>query len=347
MTATDRPTALGAPVGEAVLRAEPADFRVDEQMSVEPTGAGEHLWVEIEKTGWNTGDVAAWLARAAGLPRRSVSFSGLKDRHAVTRQWFSLHLPGRPDPDLTEPPEGLRVLAARRHERKLNRGTHRANAFVLRLRQWCGDDAALAARVAVIRARGVPNYFGDQRFGRDGANLERARAWLTGSGEAPRTRSVRGLWLSAARSALFNRVLAERVHQDCWDRVLDGDVLQPAGSRGLFAAAEEPRAAARVAAGEVHPCAPLPGIAGMAPSGACAELEARVLAGDDTMIRGLAREGVAAARRATRLPVSDLALNRDQTDLYLSFSLPTGAYATTVLAELIRVYEFHKGGKRQ
>lgn len=344
MTALDPPAALGASVGSAVLRAYPEDFRVDERMGVEPAGVGEHLWVELRKTGWNTEDVAHWLARTAGLPRRAVSFSGLKDRQAVTRQWFSLHLPGRPDPELEDPPEGIELLECKRHSRKLNRGTHSANAFELKLRSWQGDDHALEQRLDTIRRRGVPNYFGAQRFGRNGDNAERARAWLEGTGEAPRKRALRGIWLSAIRSQLFNRVLAERVRRDCWDRVLDGDVLQPEGSRGLFHQADEPRAADRVKAGEVHPTAPLPGGGGMASSGACAALEARILAEEKTIIGALSDQGVEAARRATRLPVTGLECDVEPDGPRLRFELPAGAYATTVLAELIRVRKSNEGG---
>ena len=344
MTALDPPPALGAPVGSAVLREHPEDFRVSERMGVDLAGAGEHLWVELRKTGWNTEDVAHWLARSAGLPRRAVSFSGLKDRQAVTRQWFSLYLPGRPDPALEQPPEGIEILACRRHARKLNRGTHRANAFELKLRHWQGDERALEQRLDRIRHRGVPNYFGIQRFGRNGDNAERARAWLAGTGEAPRKRALRGIWLSAIRSELFNLVLAERVYRDCWDRVLEGDVLQPDGSRGLFHQADEPCAGERVAAGQVHPTAPLPGAGGMSSSSACAELEARILAPEKTIIRGLSDQGVEATRRATRLPVTGLAYDREQDGPRLCFELPAGAYATTVLAELIRVRLSNQGG---
>ncbi len=345
MTALDPLSALGPPVGSAVLRESPTDFRVTEQMGVELAGAGEHLWVELRKVGWNTQDVAQWLARAAGVRPRAVSFSGLKDRQAVTRQWFSLHLPGQPDPELDEPPDGIELLDCRRHERKLNRGTHSGNSFELKLRHWQGDEDALDQRLEKIRRRGVPNYFGAQRFGRDGDNAERARAWLEGTGEAPRKRAVRGIWLSAVRSELFNRVLAERVYHDCWDSVLNGDVLQPEGSRGLFHQEDEPCAAERVAAGKVHPTAPLPGGGGMASSGACAELEERILAADKTIIQGLSYQGVEAARRATRLPVTGLAWAREPGGPRLWFALPAGAYATMVLAELIRVRLSKQGGR--
>ncbi|MFP1679795.1 tRNA pseudouridine(13) synthase TruD [Alloalcanivorax sp. C16-2] len=327
------PRAHGEPVGEAVLRAEPADFQVDEIMVVEPEGEGEHLWLEIEKTDWNTEDVALWLARNAGLHRLSVGYSGLKDRRAVTRQWFSLHLPGKPDPEFQWPP-GLRSLRAARHRRKLNRGTHRGNTFRLRLRELAADQDALAARLERIAAEGVPNYFGEQRFGRDGANWTRGRAWLLG-GEAPRKRPLRNFWLSGVRSGLFNAVLAERVRRDVWHRLLDGDLLQPDGSRGLFSADDDHDAAARVAAGTVHPTAPLPGRMGMASSGACRQLEDTVLADHVALVEALADLGLDAERRATRLPVSALQWQCVGDTLELTFRLPTGAFATAVLAELL------------
>lgn len=333
----ERPPALGVPRTRAVIRREAADFRVDECMYVSLSGSGEHFWVCVRKEGLNTADVAGWLAERAGVPRRAVGYSGLKDRHAITGQWFSLHLPGRPDPVLGNPPAGIEVLEYGRHRRKLNRGTHGANEFRLVLRDLDGDRDELEHRLAVVRSRGVPNYFGAQRFGRDDSNWERGRAWLAGSGEAPRKRSLRGFWLSAVRARLFNEVLAERVRRDCWDRPLPGDILQPDGSRGLFVEEHEPEALKRVIAGEVHPTAPLPGREGMASSRACRELEEAALAPFTAEIRGLENEGVDAARRATRLPVSELEWYWREDRLQLSFRLPAGAFATSVLAELVQV----------
>jgi len=328
------PTAHGGPFGSARLRATCEDFRVTEIMNVVPEGEGEHLWLEIEKTDWNTEDVALWLAKQAGIHRLSVGYSGLKDRRAVTRQWFSLHLPGKPDPDFVWAP-GLVALRTGRHRRKLNRGTHRGNRFEIVLRALDADCDALERALHTLSERGVPNYFGEQRFGRGGGNWQRGQAWLLG-GEAPRKRALRGIWLSAVRSGLFNRVLAERVREGVWDRVLDGDILQPRDSRGLFEADQDARAGERVAAGEVHPTAPLPGKAGMASSAACRRLEAGALSGCDALIGALAGEGVAAARRATRLPVNGLQWTWSGGDtLTLRFDLPTGAFATTVLAELV------------
>lgn len=302
-------------------------------MTVTPDGEGEHLWLEIEKRNWNTEDVALWLAGQTGLHRLAVGYSGLKDRRAVTCQWFSLHLPGKPDPAFAAA-EGLVIRRAVRHRRKLNRGTHRGNRFAIVLRDVSGDRDAIEARLADIARSGVPNYFGAQRFGRDGANWSRGRAWLLG-GEAPRKRTLRNFWLSAVRSGLFNAVLAERVRRGVWHRPLDGDWLQPAGSRGLFRADDDAHAAQRAAAGEVHPTGPLPGAGGVASSGACRELEQRVLAPHRQLIEALGEQGLEAARRATRLRVEALQWRWDQHDLTLDFRLTAGAFATTVLAELV------------
>ena len=340
MTHQGLPCAHGGPVCQGVLKARPDDFYVAEQMHVTPEGQGEHLWLEIEKTGWNTEDVAMLLAKQARVHRLSVGYSGLKDKHAVTRQWFSLHLPGKDDPEF-DWPEGLTVLQAGRHRRKLNRGTHRANDFRLRVTAFQGDREALETQLHTIMAEGVPNYFGEQRFGRGAGNLVRGTEWLLG-GEAPRKNALRGMWLSAVRSNLFNQVLAERVRRDCWNRVLAGDILQPEGSRGLFMADDDCDAVERVASGEVHPTAPLPGLPGMASSGPCNKLEQQILAPHAPVIEGLRQIKVEEARRSTRLPVRDLQWvwhtdpEREGEDcLELAFTLPTGAFATTVMAELI------------
>lgn len=329
------PQAHGGPRGRALLRVEVADFRVTEIMTVAPDGEGEHLWLEIEKTDWNTEDVALWLAKQAGIHRLAVGYSGLKDRRAVTRQWFSLHLPGKPDPDF-EPAEGLLIHRTVRHRRKLNRGTHRGNCFTIVLREVRADVGALEALLANIGRDGVPNYFGEQRFGRQGANWSRGRAWLLG-GEAPRKRTLKNFWLSAVRAGLFNAVLAERVRTGYWNRALDGDLLQPDRSRGLFPSERDADAAGRVAAGDVHPTAPLPGREGMASSAACRELEDRILDPHRPLIEALAGQGLDAARRATRLAVEGLQWTWEEDRLILDFRLATGAFATSVLAELVAV----------
>jgi len=343
------PTAFGAVTAHGVIRQCPEDFRVDEVLGFAPGEGGEHLWLQVEKRGWNTTDVASWLAGCCGVPLRAVGYSGLKDRHAVTRQWFSVHLPGKDDPTLDAVPDGVTLLTQVRHRRKLNRGTHRSNRFSLRVKTLGGDLDGLQARLEQVAAHGVPNYFGVQRFGREAKNVSRGRDWLLGNGEAPRKQASKSMWLSALRSDLFNQVLAERVRTDCWSQLLDGDILQPEGSRGLFMADADDTAAARVAAGDVHPTAPLPGAGGMAPTGACAALEARVLAPHAELIAALAGQRVDGKRRATRLPVTDMdwQLDTAAAQLSLAFALPSGAFATSVLAELLAVEDGSRAARTQ
>lgn len=334
---SELPHAFGAPRARGVIRQSAEDFFVFEELSFEPGDGGEHVWLFVRKRGWNTTDLALWLARAAKVPLRSVGYSGLKDRHAVTEQWFSIHLPGKSDPEWPLPmPDGIEILKHCRHTRKLNRGTHRANFFSLRIRAL-EDSESLPARLQQIAERGVPNYFGEQRFGRDKGNWQRGCAWLKGEGEAPRKAQLKSFWLSAVRSGLFNAVLAERVRRDCWDAPLVGDVCQPDGSRGLFNERDDVACAERIAAGDVHPTAPMPGVGGVAAQAESAALEQQVLASFQAELVGLCEQGVEAARRATRLPVRDLRWSFSDAELLLEFRLPTGSFATSVLAELVEL----------
>lgn len=233
------PHAHGEPCGRALLKAVAEDFQVDEVLDIPLSGEGEHLWLWVEKRQLNTEEAARRIARAAGVPLRQVSYAGLKDRQALTRQWFSLHLPGRPDPDLKRAEdESLRVLRSVRHQRKLQRGAHSANGFTLRLTELDADHALLEARLRQLQAQGVPNYFGLQRFGHQGNNVQGARDFA-GRGELPEQRNLRSRLLSAGRSYLFNRVLAERVADGTWNQALVGDLLAFTDSRSFFAAGED------------------------------------------------------------------------------------------------------------
>ena len=185
------PRAHGEPCGQAVLKATAEDFQVDEVLDIELSGAGEHLWLWVEKRGLNTEDAARRLARAAGVPIRLISYAGLKDKQALTRQWFSLHLPGKHDPDLSAAQDDtLAILKLVRHSRKLQRGAHAANGFTLRLTQLKAYQAALDLRLQTIRAQGIPNYYGAQRFGFEGGNVAHARHFAE-RGELPDKRNVR------------------------------------------------------------------------------------------------------------------------------------------------------------
>lgn len=328
------PHAHGGPLLRGVLRAEPADFIVEEQLGFEPAGAGEHVFVQIEKTQANTDWVAQRLGAFAGVAAVGVGYAGLKDRHAVTRQWISLHLPGRADPDWAAfDVPGVRVLQAVRHDRKLKRGAHRGNRFRIRLRAVSGETGAVDARLAAIAAGGVPNYFGEQRFGRDGDNLVLARQLFAGQ-RLPR--HLRGYALSAARSLLFNRVLAARVDAGSWNQALPGEVWMLDGSHAIFGPLPFDEAlAARLAARDIHPTGPMWGRGALRSEDEVRAHEAAVAAAEPELSEGLAAAGLDQERRALRLGVADLSWTwEDEATLVLAFALESGAYATTVLREL-------------
>ena len=332
--------AFGGPVLSARIRAVPEDFRVEELPAFEPAGAGEHLLLTVEKRGLNTAFVARALAQWAGIHESGIGYAGLKDRHAVTRQRFSVHLPKKvaPDPAALQV-DGLRVLDAAWHGRKLQRGALAGNRFGLVLRDVAGAHAAIEARLGQIAARGVPNAFGGQRFGHGGGNVGKALALFARDGRGRRMgREQRSLLLSAARSALFNRVLAARVADGSWERGLDGEVWMLAGSRSVFGPEPWSEAlAARLAAFDIHPSGPLWGRGELRSQGACRDLELAALADDESLAlrEGLERNGLAQERRALRVRPGELAWDwPDASSLRLSFTLPPGSYATAVLQQL-------------
>lgn len=333
MSVEPLPFAHGGPPLRGVMRAQPEDFFVDEVLGFEPEGSGEHVFVHIEKTGANTDWVAKQLARYAGVAPMAVGWSGMKDRHAVTRQWFSVQLPGKADPDWSALAlDGVQVLDARRHDRKLKRGAHRSNRFQIRLRNISGDRDVAKARIETISVSGVPNYFGEQRFGRGGDNLDLARA-LFGGRRMPRDQ--RSFALSAARSHLFNRVLAARVAAASWNQPCEGDVFMLAGTHSVFG--PEPVDDAlreRMNGLDIHPTGAMWGRGNLRSSAAVAELEMSIALAENELADGLVRNGLDQQRRSLRLLATDLIATWDEDDLILNFSLESGAFATVVIREL-------------
>lgn len=328
------PQPFGPPVLGAVVRAVPEDFQVEELPAFEPSGAGEHLLLEIEKRGLTTAEAAGRLARWAGVAPMAVGYAGLKDRHALTRQRFSVHLPARVAPALEGlDGGGLRVLSAHWHARKLPRGALAGNRFTLLLREVVGERTDIERRLAEIAARGIPNYFGEQRFGRDAGNLEAARRMFAGQRVR---REQRSLLLSAARSALFNAVLAGRVAAGGWDRGLDGEVWMLDGSHSLFGPEPEtPELRERAGRGAIHPTGPLWGCGALRSQGQAREFESRAAAALADLCAGLEAAGLRQERRALRVRVADPGWQWPAGDrLRLEFTLPAGSYATTLLASL-------------
>ena len=331
-------TRLARAFGEAVLQARfrvaPEDFFVEELPSFAPSGEGEHLLLTIEKRGLNTAFVAKRLAQWAGIAEMGVGYAGLKDRHAVTRQRFSVHLPKKVSPDVAAlDGDDLKVLEQHWHQRKLPRGALAGNRFVLVLRELVGERPAIEDRLRAILASGVPNYFGEQRFGREAANIEAARRMFAGERVK---REQRSILLSAARSALFNAVLAARVARGDWSSGAVGDVWMLDGTHSVFGPTDlDETLRERVQAQDVHPTGPMWGLGELRSSGDVRALEQETTNAFADLRVGLEAAGLKQERRALRMRVPGLEWRWLGDDaLQLSFELAPGSYATEVLAEL-------------
>jgi tRNA pseudouridine13 synthase len=308
-----------------------------EILGFEPAGEGGHSWIQVRKTGANSGWAAERLAKLWGIHPRHVGFAGSKDRHAVATQWFSL--PGNAPPGLVDGTllaDGLEVLRLTRHDRKLRRGWLRGNRFELRVRDLQADEGRLAERFAAIAEGGMPNYFGDQRFGRRGGNLVSAREWLSG-GPPPRRRAARSFALSAARAHIFNLVLGARVRARTWNLLESGDVARLDGSNSQFGVTVvDADLRRRVAEGDLHPSGPLWGAGDPGTSGAVRALEESIADSEPGLRLGLQAE-TRMDRRSLRVRVGDLSWTFGGDQLDLGFFLPAGCYATSVLEAALDV----------
>lgn len=343
-----QPPRAGDPAGRARIRATAEDFQVDEQLGFSASGAGEHVLLRVRKRDANTAWVARELARLAGGRPHDVGYAGLKDRHAVTTQWFTA--PGRRRPAaewVGVAGEGFEVIEAAPHSRKLPRGALAGNRFRIVLRGFSGDASRLAARVAEIAAAGVPNYFGPQRFGRDLSNLDAVFEARATSLRAGRGGGRDALLLSAARSLVFNAVLAERVRSGTWNRLSQGDRANLDGRNAVFAVTDPPDLTLmdRLAALDVHPTGPLPGRGDPGTGGDVRVLEDAVVAGFPEAIAVIDAAGADASRRPLRVAVRDLRLEPlSETDWAIGFTLRAGSFATVVLRELVDVDPFQESG---
>jgi tRNA pseudouridine13 synthase len=329
------------PGSGGALRATPEDFRVDETPAYLPSGAGPHLYLRIEKRGRTTRDVLRDLARALGVPERDAGYAGLKDRDAVTTQWLSFPTAKDPDPASLAAP-GVQVLEVSRHQNKLRPGHVRSNRFVLGVRG--GDLERARACAAALAERGLPNFFGPQRFGTEGRNAAVGRALLRGernaeTGRAMRDRFLKRLSISAYQSDLFNRWLAARLADGLFAVALAGDVLKKLDTGGLFTCEDPAVDTARVARFEVSPAGPMFGHKLRAAAGEALAREERLLAEEGIGLADFARGGGEAegTRRAARLRVEVALEPGDEPGGYrATFELPKGSYATVVMRELMK-----------
>ena len=312
------PSAYPASGASGTLKRLTEDFIVTELPRQRPCGEGEHLWLEIEKNGANTAFVAQQLAEAVRVPDVDVGYAGLKDRYAITRQWFSVYLPKGETPDLTQlqHPE-FKVLSQSRHVKKLRPGDLHGNRFRIVIRDVTGERDAIEANLDAVASQGVPNYFGAQRFGHGGGNVEQGRAMLAREIRV-RNPKKKGLYLSAVRSLVFNDVLALRIQSGLWGKTLPGDVMDEAG----------------------RPTGPLWGRGRVITTDQAQALENLVAERHATLCEGMEYAGLDQDRRALVASPADMSWEwQHANQLLITFFLPAGTYATSVLSEILHTTE--------
>jgi len=339
------PYAHGGPIANGVLREHAEDYIVNEIPLLEPDGEGEHVWLKIRKRHANTDYVAKQLQKLARVKLMAVSYAGMKDRHALTTQWFSVHLPGADEPDWQSlANDEIEILETKRHSRKLRRGTLLGNQFKIQIRDINVDAELLAQRANAIKQQGVPNYFGIQRFGYGGANINKAQAMFAGDRRIKRHQ--RSIYLSAARSMLFNHILAQRVEAGTWNALHMGDICLRTGKRGFFPVDElNDEFEQRLVAGEIHPTAPLWGQGELPVENEIKKLEEQLPIDFPDWCAGLEKEGLKMERRALRLMPEDFSFEKNDAGVQINFILPAGCYATSVIRELFDAKDYDRFSK--
>ena len=326
-----------APKQTALLKAECADFVVKENLGYSMAGEGEFVAVRVRKTDANTLFVGEKLAQFAGISARNMSYAGLKDRRAVTEQWFSLQIPGKTTPDFGDfQLEGIEILEVTRHNRKIRTGSLDGNYFDILLRNAMETDD-LKVRLENLSKFGFPNYFTEQRFGRDGHNLTQALRWAKGEIQV-KDRKKRSFYLSAARSEVFNLVVSERFKQGVANRVLSNDIVQLSGSHSWFVADEKEDLNVlqlRLEQGDLQLTAPL---IGETAQPACS-LENDIVQQHQDIVNLMKQERLKPARRPLLMKPKDFNWQFEQAGLRLKFYLPAGSYATALVRELVNIEE--------
>ena len=327
--------AYGGPGSLGTIKSKPADFIVEEQLPFEPEGAGEHVFLQIQKCGENTDYVARMLARFAAVRQRDVSYAGIKDRHAKTVQWFSVWLPGKDDPDWNKlETENIKICQVMRHARKLKRGVLSGNDFQITIRQWEGNGEAMESQLLQIKEQGFPNYFGVQRFGHQGKNVSKALTMFQGEKVK---REQRSIYLSAVRSYFFNQLLAKRISLGNWNQAVSGDVCVFDCSNSFFSTDQiDDSITQRVKTGVIHPAGLLFGQQDSETKNEAWNIEQDIFHTNLPLTKGLIEYGMTSGRRAFRVfPTKFEWEFLPEMKVVLKFSLPAGSYATSLLRELV------------
>ena len=323
------------PKQTALLKAECADFVVKEQLGYDMSGDGEFVAVKVRKTDCNTLFVGEQLAKFAGISARNMSYAGLKDRKAVTEQWFSLQMPGQPTPDFSQfSLDGVEILDVTRHQRKIRIGSLQGNHFEILLRNVEETDE-LKVRLDFLAKNGFPNYFTEQRFGRDGNNLTQALRWANGEIKV-KDRNKRSFYLSAARSEMFNLIVSKRMELNLAQQILVGDVLQLNGSHSWFVVDESEDLAQlqqRLTQQDVLLTAPLIG----EEEKSAVDFEHEIFAQHQALFALMRQERMKAARRPILMHPQYFQWQFEPNGLRLQFALPAGSYATALIRELVNI----------
>lgn len=323
----------GKPSAHGKIKTVNSDFKVFENLGYEADGEGEHLFIEVEKEGLNSAYVAKLIARWANVPTRDVSYAGKKDRHAITKQHFSVQLPGKESPAIALlETEQLRVLSTKRNSKKLRTGALKGNRFELIIRDLVLDKS-LSERLEDIKQFGTPNYFGEQRFGFNGENIDRARELFAGT--KVKNRDLRGIYLSSARSFLFNNVVSERIMRQLHKQPMVGDAFMLSGSKASFAnEILTSEILQRFIDKDIQLSAPMWGKGRNPVTADALTFEQPIVDSDVDIANGLIAFGLKQERRAMFVYPTDMQWQAVDGGLSLSFSLPTGSYATSILREL-------------
>ena len=334
----------GKPLLKGRLKVIAEDFLVDEMLGFEPAGEGEHLFVQVEKSNLTTHELIERVAKDAGIRPRDVGYSGIKDKTAVTRQWLSLHLPGKIHNAVSLEADDYIVLRQIWHDKKLRPGTHRSNRFDVLLREVVEPDSKSMEQIESISDFGMANYFGQQRFGAGLDNVQRALQVLGNARKSRRLgRNKKSLYLSALRSELFNQILSRRIEQGIWRQPVEGDIFMLSGSRSIFQEAINDEILARYRNFDISSTASLYGYGASRLSGTALQIEQRVYTENQDICDCLAAQGAKRQMRALRHVVQDFSVDyeADKQQLRVKATLPRGCYFTSLLGHFIETDAFN------